>query len=180
MNLADKTSSSKITPKLTYDVLIENQPDGTVKATLLGLPDCQALGSTEAEAIEKIRQTLQNRLETSKMVTLEIDTPISEHPWLKFAGMHKDNPLFEEAIAYIETERNLLDSNMEEVNEKFRDEIHKEFEELGITDANSIMKAFLLRQRTQSIPTNDNESENILQPFRLLRGTVTAISKPVS
>lgn len=26
-----------------YDVLIENQPDGTVKATLLGLPDCQGL-----------------------------------------------------------------------------------------------------------------------------------------
>jgi len=44
MNLAVKTTSPTTAPKLTYDVLIENQQDGTVKAILLGLPDCQGLG----------------------------------------------------------------------------------------------------------------------------------------
>ncbi|MEH2268205.1 MAG: hypothetical protein V7K68_07190 [Nostoc sp.] len=53
MNLAVKSTSITTTPKLTYDVLIENQADGTVKATLLGLPDCQSLGNTETDSHRK-------------------------------------------------------------------------------------------------------------------------------
>ena len=51
MNLTIKTYPNNTAPKLTYDVLIENQQDGTVKAILLGFPDCQGLGNTETEAI---------------------------------------------------------------------------------------------------------------------------------
>lgn len=29
----------------------------------------------------------------------------SNHPWMKFSGMYKDNPLFAEVVAYIEEER---------------------------------------------------------------------------
>ncbi|MEH1773148.1 MAG: hypothetical protein V7K64_31965 [Nostoc sp.] len=65
MNLAIKTTPLTTTPKLIYDVLIENQQDGTVKAILLGLPDCEDLGNTETEAIEKLSQSLQTRLETA-------------------------------------------------------------------------------------------------------------------
>ncbi|WP_228048877.1 MULTISPECIES: hypothetical protein [unclassified Nodularia (in: cyanobacteria)] len=103
MILSVKNSLSTIAPKLTHDVLIENHPDNTVKATLLGLPDCQGSGNTETEAIEKLSQSLQTRLETAKIVTLEIAAPPSENPWIKFAGMHKDNPLFDEVISYILT-----------------------------------------------------------------------------
>ncbi len=109
MNLVVKTDSIKTAPKLTYDVLIENQPDGTVKATLLGLPDCQGLGNTETEAIEKLSQSLQTRLETAKIVTIELEAPKVENPWLKFAGMHKDNPLFPEVLEFIEAERSQID-----------------------------------------------------------------------
>ncbi len=56
MNLVVKTYTSKTAPKLTYDVLIENQPDGTVKATLLGLPDFKGSGVTKEEALEKLIQ----------------------------------------------------------------------------------------------------------------------------
>jgi predicted RNase H-like HicB family nuclease len=158
MNLVINNSSHNIAPKLTYDVLIENQQDGTVKATLLGLPDCQGLGTTETEAIEKLSQSLQNRLETAKIVTLEIETPQAEHPWLKFAGMHKDNPLVDEVITYIEEERNELDSQMEECHAKFINDIEKELEEMGITDADDIMNLFYLTQRNQSISINDPEN----------------------
>jgi len=109
MNLTIKATSQTTAPKLTYDVLIENQPDGTVKATLLSLPDCQGIGSTETEAIEKLSQSLQTRLETAKIVTLEIDLSQTEHPWMKFSGMHKDNPLFGEVLEYIEAERSQID-----------------------------------------------------------------------
>ncbi|MEH1788286.1 MAG: hypothetical protein V7L23_22555 [Nostoc sp.] len=92
MNLAVKTTPLTIAPKLTYDVLIENQADGIVKATLLGLPDCQGLGNTETEAIEKLSQSLQNRLESAKIVTLAIEVPqVVENPWLKIAGKYKDD-----------------------------------------------------------------------------------------
>ncbi|MEH2392349.1 MAG: hypothetical protein V7K21_12075 [Nostoc sp.] len=62
MNLTIKNYHNNTAPKSTYDVLIENQQDGTVKAILLGLPDCQGSGNTETEAIEQLSQTLLTRL----------------------------------------------------------------------------------------------------------------------
>ncbi|BAY77661.1 hypothetical protein NIES25_41280 [Nostoc linckia NIES-25] len=148
MNFAVKISSSDTAPKSTYDVLIENQPDGTVKATLLGLPDCQGLGNTETEAIEKVSQSLQNRLENAKIVTLAIEPTQSENPWLKFAGMHKDNPLFEQVLDYIEEERSEFDKQMETCHENFINELDNQLEKLGQTDLddNITMKRFYLDQ----------------------------------
>jgi predicted RNase H-like HicB family nuclease len=114
MNTIVKNYTKNTAPKLNYDVLIENQSDGTIKATLLGLPDCQGLGNTETEAIEKVSQSLQTRLETAKIVTLEIEPPQTEHPWMKFAGMFKDDPQFDEVLGYIEANRRELDAQMEE------------------------------------------------------------------
>ncbi|MEH2455352.1 hypothetical protein [Nostoc sp.] len=113
MNLAVKTISKTTVPKLTYDVLIENQQDGTVKAILLGLPDCQGLGNTETEAIEQLSQSLQTRLETAKIVTLEIEAPKVENPWMKIAGKYKDDPQFDEMLEYIEEYRRELDADNE-------------------------------------------------------------------
>ncbi len=114
MNLTVKTYPNNTAPKLNYDVLIENQPDGTVKATLLGLPDCQGLGNTETEAIEKLSQSLQHRLESAKIVTLAIEVPqVVENPWLKIAGKYKDDPQFDEMLEYIEEYRRELDEKRE-------------------------------------------------------------------
>jgi predicted RNase H-like HicB family nuclease len=114
MNLAVKTTPLTTSPKLTYDVLIENQADGTVKATLLGLPDCQGLGNTETEAIEKLSQSLQTRLKTAKIVTLAIEVPqVVENPWLKIAGKYKDDPQFDQMLEYIEEYRRELDERRE-------------------------------------------------------------------
>jgi len=98
MILAVKDALSTIAPKLTYDVLIENQEDGTVKATLLSLPECQSLGATKEEALNNLIQLFQAR--KPEIVTLEIEPANTEHPWMKFAGMHKDNPLLTEAIEH--------------------------------------------------------------------------------
>ena len=162
MILAVKNALSTIAPKLTYDVLIENQADGTVKATLLSLPECQGLGANKEEALNNLIQLFQAR--KPEIVTLEIEPDKTEHPWLKFAGMHKDNPLFEEVIASMEEERNALDSQIEEGNTKFineiekeLDEIEKELEELGVIGADDLMKAVLLTQR-KLIKKNDGEN----------------------
>ncbi|MDZ8262566.1 hypothetical protein [Nostoc sp. ChiQUE01b] len=107
MNLTVKTTSQTNAPKLTYDVLIENQQNGGVTATVVGLPDFKSSGMTKEEALEKLIQILQER--EPEIVTLEIEVTQTEHPWMKFAGMHKDNPLFAEVLEYIETERSQMD-----------------------------------------------------------------------
>ena len=107
MILAVKNALSTIAPKLTYDVLIENQEDGTVKATLLSLPECQGLGANKEEALNNLIQLFQAR--KPEIVTLEIEPDKTEHPWLKFSGMHKDNPLFGETLEYIKNEGNACD-----------------------------------------------------------------------
>ena len=107
MILTVNNTLSRITPKLTYDVLIENQEDGTVKATLLSVPECQGLGANKEEALHNLIQLFQAR--KPEIVTLEIEPAKTEHPWLKFAGMHKDNPLFSETLEYIENEGNAWD-----------------------------------------------------------------------
>ncbi|MBN3908057.1 MAG: hypothetical protein HWQ35_16320 [Nostoc sp. NMS1] len=111
MNLTVKTYPNNTVPKLTYDVLIENQQDGRVSATVLGLPDFKGSGVTKEEALEKLIQLLQER--KPEIVTLEIEPPQTEHPWMKFAGMHKDNPLFAETLEYIEAERSQIDLESE-------------------------------------------------------------------
>ncbi|MEH2086456.1 hypothetical protein [Nostoc sp.] len=112
MNLTVKTYPNNTVPKLNYDVLIENKPDGGVSATVLGLPDFKGSGVTKEEALEKLIQLLQER--KPEIVTLEIEPPQTEHPWMKFAGMFKDDPQFDEMLAYIEADRRELDSQMEE------------------------------------------------------------------
>lgn len=158
MNLVVKASPSNTEHKVTYDVLIETQKDGQFKATLLGLPDCQALGNTEAEAVETLIQSLQIRLENAKILTLEVESKELQHPWLKFSGMHKDNPLFDEVIAYIEEERNAIDSQMEEIHAEFINEIDQELEKTGVNNSDEIMKMFYLKQRNQVFNKNDMEN----------------------
>ncbi len=42
---------------------------------------------------------------SSESETLESTEVEKENPWLKMAGLHKNNPLFEEVVAYIEANR---------------------------------------------------------------------------
>ncbi len=113
MNLSFLTSPPRNQPKLTYYVLIENEQDGKVSATVIGLSDCKATGATREEAIATLRQRLNERLAKAEIVSLEIEPPKIEHPWMKFAGMFKDDPQFDEMLEYIEAYRRELDTEME-------------------------------------------------------------------
>ncbi|BAY90151.1 MULTISPECIES: type II toxin-antitoxin system HicB family antitoxin [unclassified Tolypothrix] len=97
----------------SYNALIEKNQDGTFSATLIGLSDCKSIGQTENEAIEKLQDMLQARLSNSKLVTLQIQSLKTENPWIKVAGMYKDNPLFDEVLAEIEAERQIISAEQE-------------------------------------------------------------------
>ena len=53
------------------------------------------------------------RLNRAEIVPLEIEPAQSAHPWLKFAGIFKDNPLFDDVLTEIETYRRELDMDGE-------------------------------------------------------------------
>ena len=114
--------SETITPSLStkhsYKVLIEHQPEGKISAIVLGWQDCQVQGATKEEALNKLRQLLTTRLQNTEIVSLDIEIPFSEHPWMKFAGMFKDDPDFEDVLADIQSYRRELDEEMEEYYRK--------------------------------------------------------------
>jgi hypothetical protein len=99
------TAIPELTKELTYTVIVENQDDQTFLATVWNLPDCQAMGNTREEAINQVQQKVTEKLARSEIVTITISDPKPEHPWTKFAGMFKDDPLFDQVREFMETER---------------------------------------------------------------------------
>ena len=110
MNTDSLTLNQQSLSKLNLNVLIESEKDGSIRATVLGLPDCKAKGANRKEALTNLRQLLTARLQEAEIVPLEIKLPKKEHPWMKFAGMFKDDPDFDEVLADIEAYRRELDA----------------------------------------------------------------------
>lgn len=95
---------------MTYDILIQPQPGGIYRATVLGWPDMSAVGDSEQTVIKRIRQAIRERLGRSKIVRIEVGEAITEtaapaHPWLPFLGMWKHDPTFDDLLARMEAYR---------------------------------------------------------------------------
>jgi predicted RNase H-like HicB family nuclease len=93
-----------------YSILIETPKSGGYRATAVGLPNCRAKGATREIALQNIRVLLTTRLSQSEIVTLKIDSPQVEHPWMQFAGMFQDDPQFEEMLDDIQAYRQEIES----------------------------------------------------------------------
>lgn len=103
-------------PGLT--VLLERKDERQYRAIVLGLPDCKAEGNTREEALTKISTIASDRLEKAELISLDIKPPKPEHPWMKFAGMFKDDPQFDEMLEDIQALRRERDAEMEEYYQK--------------------------------------------------------------
>ncbi len=65
---------------------------------------------TEAEAIERIEQVLQDRFASgSRLVTVEV--PAKTHPSAQFFGGLQDEPLYDEWVAAMNDRRREIDQN---------------------------------------------------------------------
>ncbi|MFZ4658406.1 MAG: type II toxin-antitoxin system HicB family antitoxin [Caldilineaceae bacterium] len=93
------------------DVLIEKNGDG-YKARVLHWPDCVAQAVTREEVLQQVRMQLLNRLAKAELVTLSFTAEEINNPWIKFAGMWKDNPDFDEFQAAIQQHRRELDAEL--------------------------------------------------------------------
>ena len=96
-----------------YAILIETTKSGGYRAIALGLPNCRAKGETRELALQNIRQLLTTRLSQSEIVTLKIDSPQREHPWMQFAGMFQNDPQFEDMQADIQAYRQEIEAGNE-------------------------------------------------------------------
>jgi len=99
---------------MTLNVLIQSNPDKGFIAAVLGWPDFVVTGQTKAEALEKVRAELDRRLTTSEIVSLHYEPANGSHPWMKFAGMWKDDPIFEEVLEDIKAYREEIDKEWKE------------------------------------------------------------------
>jgi len=64
----------------------------------------EAEGRTKEEALQKLRELIASRIEGgAELVVLNV--PTGENPWISFAGMFKDDPLFDDWQAAIAERR---------------------------------------------------------------------------
>lgn len=72
----------------------------------------QAEGATRAEALQRLRELIQERMQAgAEIVTLEL--PAGDNPWTAFAGMFQDNPLFDRWQQCIDDSRREADETAE-------------------------------------------------------------------
>jgi hypothetical protein len=83
---------------------------------VIGVPECIAEGSTEAEAVSNAKAALRSRLAQGKVVTIEMEESakkLTGNPWLDSAGVFKDDPTYDEFLAEIAAYRKEADAREE-------------------------------------------------------------------
>ncbi len=95
---------------MTYEVVVENGHNGYT-ATVMGWPSCIAKAPTREQALARLREDLSRRLTEVEIVSLDVEAQQSLHPMLKFAGVFKDDPFFDEVEEEIEAYRREIDAD---------------------------------------------------------------------
>ena len=108
--------------RASYQVLIKKEGGDRFSATLLGWPNCQGVGKTRSRAISNLQELVNSQLAEAEVATVELKSNLSDSPWVRCAGMFKDDPQFDEVLAYIEEYRRELDAETEEYYRKLEEE----------------------------------------------------------
>jgi predicted RNase H-like HicB family nuclease len=103
--------------KLNYSVLVEAK-EGGYQAAVWGLPEFQVFAQTREDALSKLHELVNNRFKNVEIIIQEIEAPKTEHPWMKFVGMFKDAPMFDEVLTHIDEYRREIDAEMAEYYRK--------------------------------------------------------------
>ncbi|MEA5504880.1 hypothetical protein VB735_17550 [Halotia wernerae UHCC 0503] len=98
---------------LKLHILLERNNEGNVIASVLEFPQTQVEAPTTEQALLELKKLLSTRLENIEIMTVEIQLPQSEaeNPFLKFAGVFKDDADFAEIADHLRAERNAVDED---------------------------------------------------------------------
>ncbi|AFY35420.1 hypothetical protein [Calothrix sp. PCC 7507] len=109
-----KTVTKSETANLKVNILLETRDDGSAIASILELPQYHVEAATRGQALLMLEQLLVQHLEKVEVTSMEIKLPQTEQsqrPWMKFAGVFKDDPDFDAVQQYIQEYRQELDAD---------------------------------------------------------------------
>lgn len=92
--------------------MIESQSDQQFIASVVGVPNCIAEGSSKEEAIKNAQNALTEIMAHSELVTIEIESPIINQnfdPWLKHFGIFANDTTFDNFLEEISAYRQQVD-----------------------------------------------------------------------
>ena len=81
---------------MQYPVIVRSEPEGRYVARPVGLPEIEATATTEAAAIEQVRQELGQWLRSAKLVQVDVPAAPGINPWLETFGRSADDPDFDD------------------------------------------------------------------------------------
>ena len=92
---------------LTMTMVLETLASGSTVASILEFPQhrVECHSHSREDAIAQIRADATTWLDRVEILPLELDSPPSESPWIKYAGMFKGDPDFAKIAAAIRAER---------------------------------------------------------------------------
>ena len=82
---------------MVIPVLVEPIPDGGFRAVAGSPLMLGAEGSSQDEALSRLRDEIRRAQGGSSLVPLDVP-PAEENPLVKYAGMFRDNPLFDDWV----------------------------------------------------------------------------------
>jgi hypothetical protein len=87
-------------------ILVEPVTNNGYRATCGPPLAASAEGATRDEAIGKLELLLRDRLSSGvEIMAAEVPARVLENPWVKYAGMFKDDPMFTEVLEIMKENR---------------------------------------------------------------------------
>lgn len=101
---------------MNFDVILQKQPDKGYIARPLLWPDSSAQGTTEQEALKRVRALIRDLSGRTRIVRVNVDVPENEsdNRWLAKAGAFADDPTWDVFIQSMNDYRRKLDAEQEE------------------------------------------------------------------
>lgn len=96
---------SQLSTNLKVTLLLETLVSGQFAASVLEFPDCRVVAKTREEAITQVQTTFLERLKHIEAISWDVPVQALEPAWMKFAGVFKDDPDFQEVMESISAER---------------------------------------------------------------------------
>ncbi|MBD2502374.1 hypothetical protein [Anabaena azotica] len=98
---------------LKLHILLERNNEGNFIASVLEIPNTQVEAPTQEQAVQELKKLLSTRLEKIEIIPVEIKLHQEEveNPWMKFAGVFKDDTDFAEIADALRAERNAVEED---------------------------------------------------------------------
>jgi hypothetical protein len=92
---------------LQVNIVLQEKEGGGTIASFLEIPAYRVEAATREQAIDALKQLMNQQLEKSEIILLEIPVPYdsSKNPWMKFSGIFKDDLDFAQMAEEIRAER---------------------------------------------------------------------------